>query len=113
MGVNFSHCSAGWSYIAFNQFRARLVKVIGGYPPLVQLYNENNVEVLSDELIYPLINHSDYEGNLTPEEMTKIILQLEDIIELWDDKDYDKIQAQELIRGMKVAIERNECLEFH
>jgi len=112
MGINFSHCNAHWAYSGFMHFRSRLAADLGYDIPLREMYDNGTYTLMCEEPIYPLIDHSDCEGELLIGEMKQIVPQLKEIVEKWSDGDYDKARALELIEGMEYAIESNEPLEF-
>lgn len=62
--------------------------------------------------IAPLLNHSDCDGILTPEECRKVAPRLRELVKGWPDDDKDKIKALELADGMERAAKNNENLEF-
>ena len=66
---------------------------------------------LKDDIV-PFLNHSDCEGELTPEECATIDPRLRELIKDWPDDDNDKIKALELAGGMELAAKNNEPLEF-
>lgn len=112
MGLDFSHCEARWSYSGFGRFRRRLAKQIGiNLDDMYGFGGEREWDTVNDP-IKPLLDHSDCDGVLTPEECKLVYPRLEELIRDWDDEDYDKQQALELIEGMKYCIELDEDLEF-
>lgn len=112
MGLDFSHGNAHWAYSGFMRFRDRLAEALGYTKSLRDMYDDDTYTCMENEPIYPLINHSDCDGDLTVEEMQQILPQLEDIINRWDDEDYEKDRGLLLIESMKEAINDNEPLEF-
>lgn len=112
MGIDFSHGDAHWAYSGFMRFRNKLAEALGYVVPLSTMYDDGSYTCMVNEPIWPLINHSDCEGELTVEEMQQIIPQLEDIINRWDDDDYDKSHGLDLVESMQEAINENESLEF-
>lgn len=82
---------AHWSYSGFKRFRDRL-------PKLPQLQT--------------LLDHSDCDGELSPEECEKIIPTLIATIADWPEDDYDKIEAFKLVRQMITSVEMNRALIF-
>lgn len=66
------------------------------------------------EAIVPLLNHSDCDGQLTPDECRAIAPRLREIVEGWNDFEwkYDREKAIELANGMDAAAANNEPLEF-
>jgi len=116
MGIDFSHGEARWAYSGFMRFRSRISETLG-YGDLKTMYDEGSHTAMQDEPIYPLINHSDCDGELTVKEMEMIIPQLESILTMWADKDKenvdgDVLRGRDLVEGMKDAIESDEVLEF-
>lgn len=82
------------------------------------MYDNGTYNVMKSEPIWPLINHSDCEGDLTIEEMKQILPQLIAIVNIWEEQPddsagkYEIDSANELIDCMECAIECNEPLEF-
>lgn len=62
--------------------------------------------------IKPLLNHSDCNGILTPEECLTVAPRLRELISQWAEDDQDKIRALLLAEGMERAAEANENLEL-
>lgn len=119
MGIAFSHGSAQWSYSGFNTFRKRICKTIGLISSLdEEIYEQGLYKFLINDPIYPFIDHSDCEGELTIEEMEQIIPRLEEVLNKWQyDGDpfleHDIVNGEQLIVGMKQAIKKGEPLGFH
>lgn len=112
MGIDFSHGEAHWAYSGFMRFRSRLAEDLGYAVPLSEMYDDGSYVCMKNEDIYPLINHSDCDGDLTPSEMLQIIPQLMTIVSQWEDDDYEKQRGLQLIEGMKEAIAANENMVF-
>jgi len=111
MGLDFSHCNAHWSYRGFHHFRKRIAKAIG--------INLDKMSGFSDEgkpwpkySLTPFLYHSDCDGQLEYEELEEIIPALKKIISSWEYDDYDREQAEELIRGMEHAMKDGVPLFF-
>ncbi len=129
MGIDFSHCNAHWSYSGFGQYRRRIWNQCGFSDDLYFLYKEDVwLEQISvDHPLYDFFDHSDCDGELTPEQLKKIepILR-EKTLELFNKPvnelakgllltqfdDYDITMGLELCNGMLNAISKNENLEF-
>jgi hypothetical protein len=141
MGLHFSHGNAHWSYMGFMRFRTKLAAEIGvalrcmenfaftiygepcnelrlykhegTHPPtkLVGIQPVIKWSTVHDDIV-PLLNHSDCDGILTPEECRRVAPRLRELVSRWPDDDYDKIQALLLADGMDAAAEANEPLEF-
>jgi len=112
VGLGFSHGDAHWSYSGFMRFRNKLTETLGYTVPLGEMYYHGSHIQMKNEPIFPLINHSDCDGNLTVEEMQQILPQLEGIINRWDDDDYEKPLGLRFVTSIKEAIEADEPLEF-
>lgn len=144
MGIGFSHGGASWSYSGFNEFRALLAKDVG-----IELYDMDGYftkeeiskgtaflreygkydwpskkpwSEIEDEALLPLLNHSDCEGVLTPEECAQVAPRIREIISKWPNQidcdeftmdNYDKIQGRLLADGMEVCAETNCDFKFH
>lgn len=115
MGLDFTHGDAHWSYGGFMRFRARLIETLE-LGNLNDMYDDGSYyEKLENIPIFPLINHSDCDGELTVEEMKAIIPQLDLIVSMWESQqpsDYDAERGRQFVDGMKYAIEENEPMEF-
>jgi len=112
MGLGFTRGNAHWSYGGFMTFRRRLAESIGfvlgdmyGFGGDIQFCTINDP-------IVPLLDHSDCEGLLTAEQCQTIAPRLAEIVKDWPDDDYDKINALELVEGMKQAVEDDTSLIF-
>jgi hypothetical protein len=118
MGINFSHGDAHWSYGGFMSFRQRLAREIG-IEDLNQMCGFGGTvpwTTVHDDLKL-LLNHSDCDGTLGPKTCAKVAKRLHQIVAKWPNNDgfgpdYDKLQATELIKGMKKAAKRGESLIF-
>lgn len=69
-----------------------------------------------DDPIAPLLNHSDCEGHLSSEECRQIAPRLREIMACWDSRNewikWEIDNGVELCKGMELAAENNEDLEF-
>jgi len=111
MGIDFSHCTAHWSYSGFHAFRQRLAKKIGiTLDGMDGFRGSLSWDSVKDPIV-PLLNHSDCDGELLPADCRKVIPRLLTLISDWDN-DYDRKMAEELITGMKKAIKENKPLRF-
>ena len=112
MGLDFSHCDAHWSYSGFMSFRQRVANACGLPGNLFQHYDDGTFNQLKDHAVFPFIDHSDCDGELSVDEMQSVIPVLRDVVKQWSDDDYDKIQCLRLIDGMEKAVAAGEPLEF-
>lgn len=118
--VCFSHGEAKWSYREFMGFRQKIIDTL--YPKAKLSFVEVNaigsLHPISKEPIYPFLIHSDYQGDMSIEEMTQILPQLIYIVTGWAEvhdnsgEGYYKTSGLELIKGMEEAIEKNEPFKF-
>jgi hypothetical protein len=60
-----------------------------------------------------LLDHSDCDGELTPEECAKVAPRLRELVATWAEDDRDKINGLLLAEGMDIAAFNRENLEFH
>jgi hypothetical protein len=112
MGIDFSHCGAHWSYSGFNAFRRRLANEIGmNLDEMIGFGGDRAWEEFDDPIL-PLLNHSDCDGILTPEECGLIYLRLIELVSRWKKNDYDRLSGEELASGMKSAAMNNEEFQF-
>ena len=113
MGVEFSHCDAHWSYGGFHAFRAELAAMVGisDLSTMEGFGGARSFDTLHDD-IRPLLDHSDCDGELSPEECSRIAPRLEALIrqkgETWDYRD----PGLSLVEGMKKAASQREPLTF-
>ena len=103
-GDDYEFSKAGWSYGGFHSFRLRLAKELNlkTFPETIGKMTHNTWEDAEfDEPIEPLMNHSDCDGLLEPEECKKIAPRLRDLVRNWEDDDYDKANALILADDME------------
>ena len=111
MGVSFSHGNARWSYFGFHEFRSKLAEEIGiSLKEMEGFGGDKPWDGINDPIV-PLLNHSDCDGILTPEECGSVYPRLIELVSDWDD-DFHKQMALELARGMKICYQSGENLEF-
>ncbi|WAH35012.1 hypothetical protein [Alicyclobacillus dauci] len=112
MGLDFSHCDAHWAYSGFMRFRRRLAEQIGfALDEMEGFGGTRSFDEMVDD-IKPLLDHSDCDGELTPEECKQVAPRLRELVSGWLDDDRDKIQALDLAEGMELAAEEGEPLRF-
>lgn len=111
MGLDFSHTDARWSYGGFNNFRRRLANEIGMNLDDMEGFDGNIPFHIYQDDIIPLLNHSDCDGELTPDECKQVAPRLRELVSGWED-DYDKSKALDLADGMELAANQGQPLEF-
>lgn len=116
MGICFSHGDANWSYSGFDRFRCKLAESIGiEFHDMIGYGGHKGWNGIRDD-IKPLLNHSDCDGELTPEECQVIYPRLLKLIADWpqntEENDYDYYMGLELAKGLKQAADLNEPFKF-
>lgn len=142
MGLDFNHSEAHWAYSGFNRFRERLAEEIGICLPLMEGfwtigYEYSTVELTKrlvgtkmvdenffwlpkkplrwDKIKDPIVDllyHSDCDGSLMPGQCKKIAPRLRELVNDWNDDDYDKKQAILLAEGMEFCAKNRKRLTF-
>ena len=112
MGIDFSHDEAHWSYSGFHDFRRRLAQEIEVDLGMMDGFGGDIPFDSVKDSIEPLLNHSDCEGGLTPEECAKAAPRLRELVSKWPDDDYDKRNALMLAKGMEEALSKDVNFEF-
>ena len=111
MGLDFMGSEAHWSYGGFNRFRLRIAATINmdfdgfcnGKPA-----SEKNEK----DPVFPLLNHSDCDGELSSEECATVAPRMRELVAPWPENDYDKHQALLLAEGMEECAKNGEKLKF-
>lgn len=119
MGLDFSHTDAHWSYGGFNRFRTVLARHEG-----IDLDRMEGFRRRGDERprlawdatttpLRPLLDHSDCDGELTPEECSQVAPRLREVVSaLWQPGDHDHDAGLALADGMEAAATAGELFEF-
>lgn len=114
MGLDFSHGDVSFAYSGFNRFRTRLAKDIGiDLNSMVGFRGDIPWEQAPRDPLLPLLNHSDCDGELTPEECKSIAPRLREIVNRWTDDPIDRTRGLQLADAMDEAAAAGEPLEFH
>lgn len=128
MGLDISHGAASWGYIGFHEFRKALARHEGlnldlmrGFgradsPPGWRGWAWDSVTTP----LKPLLNHSDCDGVLTPEECAQVAPRLREVIEaVWPQEAEPHFfhtrcrqRGLSLADAMDRAAEAGEDLEF-
>jgi hypothetical protein len=109
MGLDTTHNAWHGGYGRFNAWRINLASKIG---ITLQEMEGFGGDGKWDETIdlYPLLYHSDCDGELTPDECKKTIKGLTDILSLLDGE--GKERAIQFITGCADAVSKNENILF-
>lgn len=115
MGLDFNHSEAHWSYSGFNRFRRRLAK-LDGYDLEKLWSDEDNGIDHTDLPMYDFYFHSDCDGNLTPEQMKRMLPRFRELIQMMEDEniedDWDVESATMLANDMEDCIDEGLTMEF-
>jgi hypothetical protein len=111
MGLDFQGSDAHWSYGGFHRFRLRLSAAIDlDFEGFCE--GKPATEANAKDPIFPLLNHSDCDGDLSPEDCATVAPRLREMVAPWPEDDYDKHQALLLAEGMEECAKNGESLEF-
>jgi hypothetical protein len=121
MGLVF-HCTEydkskrpHWSYSGFNIFRLELAKLIGMDLMKMKGFSRNSESIQWDAVpydpIFPLLNHSDCDGELTPEECSEVYPRLRELLSAYP-YEYDKWEGMKLADMMEHCAKEGLTLEF-
>lgn len=118
MGLDTTHDAWHGPYSSFNQFRKWLAAKIG-----IELYDyigygDNATKDLKsiEHDIQPLLDHSDCDGELTPEECKRISAGLKQIIDAIPDEERKGWLYESALRFRKGCIKAHnakQIIEFH
>lgn len=112
MGIDFSHCEAHWSYGGFNSARTRLAATVDIVLGEMQGFGGSIPWDKFDDPITSLLNHSDCDGCLSPDECSSVAPRLTELVWYWPEHDFDRQKFLELAEGMYHAWRANEPLQF-
>lgn len=113
MGLDFNYSEVCWGYINFGEFRRKLAVEIGvnldsmeGFGGIIPWKN------VKEDAIIDFLDHSDCDGNLTPQQCGAIAPRLVELVADWEDDDRDKVKALELAEDMQWCYANDKTLEF-
>ncbi len=115
LGFTWKNCNmvtAHWSYGGFMHFRKKLaleIEII--LDDMKGFGGEKNWKGIKSPLKY-FLNHSDCDGRISPKRCKEIVDAMKNIITKWPNDDYDKEQAQILIKNMNECFKNNDYLIF-
>lgn len=129
MGLDCTHDAFHGAYSAFNRFRQEVALAIGGsYPPHTDKSLDDNIWYWGDDYnqrshpgLYEFFNHSDCDGEISPENCLLIADELEALLPRissnneWGHIERDggyKQVLRRFINGCRAAAAKNEALEF-
>ncbi len=115
MGLDFSHGNAHWSYGGFSRFREALAIHEGFFLNDMQGFDGERPWSAVTTDIKPLLDHSDCDGELTPEECAQVAPRLREILADWQERGHDTYDIHaglELADAMDDCAKSGEILEF-
>lgn len=112
MGLDFNNSDAHWAYSGFMRFRSRLAEHEGFSLADMQGFDGSRPWDEITTAIKPLLDHSDCDGELTPEECAQVAPRLREILATWNPDEYDTKSGYELADGMDDCARNGESLEF-
>ncbi|MEU0665710.1 hypothetical protein ABZ508_26490 [Streptomyces lavendulocolor] len=123
MGLDFTHTDAHWSYTGFGRFRQALALHEGFELKTMVGYGGDREWSTVDTPLKPLLDHSDCDGELTPEDCATVAPRLREVVDfLWPaDTSTWQLNPEACINrqngllladGMDNAAQSGEHLEF-
>jgi hypothetical protein len=123
MGIDFSHTAAQWSYTGFGAFRRALALFEGiNLDDMQGFGGDRDWSTVATDLA-PLLNHSDCDGEMTPDECRQVAPRLRQVIEelwpadraIWEidpSASFNRNNGLALADGMDAAAASHEPLQF-
>ncbi|MFA6917022.1 MAG: hypothetical protein WC222_11535 [Parachlamydiales bacterium] len=116
MGLDTSNNAYHGSYGYFNDFRTWLASKININLDDCIGFGGSKIELQTiDHKIIPLLDHSDCDGELTPEECKTIALGIQEILDSFvpEEKEKDFIEVvKQFQQGCLDAVDNNEIIYF-
>ena len=123
MGLDFSigdkRTDVHWSYTGFHCFRERLAEAIGIDLDEMEGFGGKVLWLQVDDDLVPLLDHSDCDGEISPEDCAKVAARLREIVSKWPLYDegtgtpcYDRLQAVYLAEAMEECANTGQPLKF-
>jgi len=116
MGLDTTHDAWHGPYSSFNSFRTNMAKMIGMNLKKMEGFGGNiPFSQFNDDLCI-LLDHSDCEGYISPDNCKKLAIRLDELIDKMEPTEVffsDYQLAKQFSAGCKLAASKNETLEFH
>lgn len=116
MGLDTSHDAWHGPYSAFGRWRGEIAKLIGiDLKAMEGFGGEGKWGALPPDALHVLLNHSDCDGDIAPEDCAKIADRLEELLPSVpaDPMDYTRKKTEAFIKGCRAAAAAGERLDFH
>jgi len=122
MGLRFSHADAYFSFTTFHEFRRRLAQLAGINLEEMQGYTDppeagKPWSEVDDPIVY-LLDHSDCDGEISPEECEELAPRLRELLDKWSDESddgyaYFQVNGRQLADGLAICPAMNHSLQFY
>ena len=112
MGVDFSHGVGSRSYSGFQLFREEIAAEIGINLDEMEGFGGDWLWDGVEDSVRPLLDHSDCDGHLTPDECRLVAPRLRELAADAAFSRFNEQFATQLADGMDCAAEAGENLEF-
>ena len=114
MGLNCTHGCYDGPYSHFNNFRRWVALQIGLHLDSMEGFGGDISFDITNHPIKPLLNHSDCDGKLTPDESRSIIEGAQMILNEIDVSDWNQweVLLKAFANGCKKAIKNDETIYF-
>lgn len=109
MGLDIGQ--AQWSYARFAKFRQELAEFEGIDISEMRGYGGSTPWEQHPTELRPLLDHSDCDGHLAPDECAQVAGRLQQLVPSLSDE-YDRTNGDVLVREMLHAARRGELLPF-
>ncbi len=116
MGLDTSHNAWHGPYSSFGQFRTDLAAHVGINLKEMEGYGgDTPFETIEDD-VKILLDHSDCDGEITPEDCAKLAVRLRDIMKTLPEEPGDwntYAHCERFAKGCELAASKNEPIDFH
>ena len=112
MGLDFDRSDAHWSYSGFGRFRNDLACAIGIHLQSMQGFGGHGLWSEIDDPLVPLLDHSDDDGELSPEECAQVAPRLVELIGSSWMSNHDTQQGALLVTSMEECAKAGVPLVF-
>lgn len=113
MGLDTTHNAWHGPYSSFNTFRVNMAKMIGMDLNKMEGFGGDTPFSQFDDDLCILLDHSDCDGDISPEDCKKLSVRLDELIKKMHPQTSVYQFAKQFSAGCKLAASRNETLKFH
>jgi hypothetical protein len=112
MDLEFSHCSASWSYSSFNDFRRRLAAAAHLRWPSTRRGLAVTPWTESSDPVVIVLKRSDSDDHIPYRCCFASAHYLEELMLFWQPNDFDRMNGTELVTGLYRAPKATQSLLF-